>query len=137
MMIYFVYMIVISRRKKTVGIILNQNKTVEKTVVFNPSNKKFETNNETYIVSEPPFIKYKNLRFVLYEKGNTEPLPILKDQDDRRINADLIHELLKMEKIRALNTPKKGLFDLIDKKYVFIGLIVIVAIIVIAKGGVI
>jgi len=122
-------------KKKTIAIILNQNKTTETTKKFNPSEKKLEIGENTYILSEPPFIKYKNFRFVLYEKGNTEPLQVLKDQDDRRINADVIHQLLKMEKIKALNTPKKNIFDMINKKHIIIGVVLVVVFFLMKYSG--
>jgi len=133
LLFFQIFRIIMQTKKKTIALIVNQNEETEKTINFNPSTKKFNYGKESYVLGKQPFLKYKNMRFVIYEKGNPEPLPILKDQDDRRINADTFYELLQMEKIKALNKGE-SFFGSINKNYVFIGLAVVILLVILLGG---
>jgi len=123
-----VYDLYINKYKRhTYALILSKNHETIGRVKVDTSDKKFKYKDGTYIMSFKPFIKIKNYRLILYEKGNPEPLDVFEN-DFRRLNSDVLDTILDMEKIRALNKPSSNIFGNIDKKYIFIGIAVIIAV---------
>lgn len=127
-------------RKNYYAIILNKKGETQLKKKINPSYNEFkytyDDKDYSHIIpNDVSFIKFKRDKLILYEFNKTEPINPIKEVDTR-IYADVFNELLLMNKIKALNEAKKGLFDNINKKWIFGGLVVIVLIIVLIRGGV-
>lgn len=126
------------KKKTYYAVILDKNGETLDSFKINPSfNKvthKYENKTYTYLLpEETSFVKHKNNRYYYWEFNKPEPVNLIREHEPR-MYADVFNEILQMEKIKALNTAKTGLFDNIDKKYVFIGLVVVIIIIMFVSG---
>jgi len=127
-------------KKYSYAVILNKNGEAISSIRINPSYNEFEHKYEdkkySYILPESTsFIKFKNFKIYLYEFEKPEPLNPIKDVDPK-MTANVFNELLQMRKIKALNEAKNSIFDGINKKYLFAGVVVVILIIVLLNGGI-
>lgn len=134
---YLIYDIADKKKRKTYAIILNRDEVTKDYIRVNPSLKKFDYDNKTYTIPKTPFIKVLNIYLLLYEENNPKPLELFgEDAGNNKIYADVLREILKMEKIKKLNEVKEGIDFSKYKKYIIIGVILIIGIFVYLNGGV-
>ena len=134
-----IYQIILSKKKRSYAVILDKNGETMSYFKINPSYKEirqeYENKNYSYLLPEnTPFVKVKNLKLYFWEFQKPEPLGLVNDNHPTMFS-DVFDELLLMKKIKAINEVSNDWFGKINKKYVLIGLIIVIAIIVIFQGG--
>jgi len=136
-MSFLIYDYYKKKKKQYYGVILDKNGESIDFFKINPSflnlKKKYKKTESTYLLPEnTSFVKFKNFRLYFWEFNKPEPINLIKDHDPR-LYGDIFNDLLEMSKIKALNKPSNSLLD-IDKKYIFIGLVVIILIVMFVGG---
>lgn len=136
---FLAFTIVNSTKKRTYAIIIGKNRVTLDVKKINPSmlrfKHKYEDEEYSYNIVEKPFIKHGNRQYILYEFNKPDAINVLEN-NTALMYADVYNTLLEMEKIKAINKGDDWLSG-INKRYVLIGLVVIIAIILLIKqfGG--
>ena len=137
---FLMYEIVKLKKRETYAVITNKYGESVDVFKINPSydriKHKYEGKNFSYIVDKDiPPLKFNNKRLMFWEFEKPEQNHFLKDFTPI-MTASTLDILLEMEKIKALNKATSNTLEgLFTKKNIFIGLIIIGAVIVLTQGG--